>query len=154
MAFSRGPCCDPAGANMTEPKWADLSVSIGFPCGASVPWQTALSLTRTVKACVQRGVLIDICVIAGSSVVTQARSVVVDSFLRGPSSRLFWVDSDMQWEAADFLKLLALSMEFDVVCGTYPMKNEKRTIAVKRPDPENYEINKYGLIKINGAGLG
>ena len=131
-----------------------MTVSVGFPCGATVPWQTAFSLAKTAYACAKEGVESSIEVVAGSSVVTAARSQVVDNFLKGSSSRLFWIDSDIMWEPADFFRLLAFSTKMDVVCGTYPMKVAKRQFCIKHPDLESFEMNDFGCVKIEGAGLG
>jgi hypothetical protein len=131
------------------------SISIGMPCGPYIPWQTSMALTRTVRDCALMGVTADMTVIAGSSAVQQARSQTVHQFLtQTDASHLFWIDSDIVWESKDFVKTLALASVFDVVCATYPMKNEARSIVVKHPDLKNFEINKYGLVKIWGVGLG
>lgn len=134
-----------------DPK--ELSVDIGLPCGPYIPWQTSLSLAKTVKACTERKVECGVCCIAGSSVVTWARSKVLDLFLQGTASRLFWIDSDIVFEPAQFLRLLVLSTQYDIVCGTYAQKNEAQGIVVHH-DLCNFDINPHGLLKIEGTGLG
>jgi hypothetical protein len=136
-------------ANLTE-----LSVSIGFPCGAYVPWQTALSLAKTMQVAAMEGAPCEISVVAGCSVVTTARSNIVEAFLAGTASRLFWIDSDIVWEPRDFFRLLALSSKMDVVCAAYPMKTAQRQFTIKHPDLVNFELNDFGCVKIEGAGLG
>lgn len=135
-------------------KPSEMSVAIGFPCGASLPWQTAISLMETTRACAKQGIPFNICLIAGSSIITEARSRVVDAFLKTEMSRLFWIDSDMQWNANDFVRFLVLSTEMDVVVGAYPLKREGSPLVISHPDLKNFEINKYGCIKINGIGMG
>ena len=137
-----------------EVKLAGMTVSIGFPCGAHIPWQTSYALATTMYLCAQEGVQSSLEVVAGSPDVTAARSAVVDQFLNGSSSRLFWIDSDIVWEPNDFFRLLAFSDKMDVVCGAYPMKTVKRQFCVKHPDLKNFEINDFGCIKIEGTGLG
>lgn len=133
---------------------AELSVDIGFPCGPSVPWQTAMSLAKTVKACTERRIDCGVSCIAGSSVVTWARSKVLDTFLEGTASRLFWIDSDIVWEPADFLRMLVLSTQYDVICATYAQKTEAQTVVIRHPDLLTFEMNPHGLVKVQGAGLG
>lgn len=133
---------------------AELSVDIGFPTGSFVPWQTAMSLAKTVKACTERRIECGVACIAGSSVVTWARSKVLDTFLEGTASRLFWIDSDIVWEPKDFLRLLVLSTQYDVICGTYAQKTEAQTIVIRHPDLLTFDINPHGLVKFSGAGLG
>ncbi len=137
-----------------EVKAKDVSVCIGFPCGGSIPAKTARSLAATTRACASRGIPVDIAMIIGSSVVTVARNATADAFLRGSMSRLFWIDSDIEWEPADFLKLLAFSTKVDVACAAYPVKSEAKRFIIRHPDLQNYEINPLGLVKIEGAGLG
>ena len=133
---------------------AELSVDIGFPTGNTLPWQTCMSLAKTVKACTQRRVDVGVACIAGSSVVTWARDKVLDTFLEGTANYLFWIDSDIVWQPADFIRTLVLSSKFGVVCATYAQKNESQTIVIKRNSVTQFDINPHGLIKVDGAGLG
>ncbi len=148
----------------------ELSVCIGMPASRDLSVPTALSLARTAHACALRGIPFDMQVVAGSSIITSARSTVAHRFLQGKSSRLFWIDSDMEWDAQDFLRLLALSSKMDVVCAAYPMKRDDRTTYVIRhpeipvvqktpkgqslPLQQGYALNEYGCVKIDGTGLG
>lgn len=133
---------------------ADLSVDIGFPCGSHIPWQTCMSLAKTVKACTSKGIECGVACVAGSSVVTWSRTKVLDTFLQGQASRLFWIDSDVVWEPEGFIRLLALSTEYDVVCAAYPQKTDEATIVIRRQSLDEFEVNPHGLIKVEGAGLG
>lgn len=133
-----------------------LSVSIGLPCGSPyMPWQTAMSLAKTVHVLGKQGVETRIECIAGSSIVSHARNQVAKAFLeQNDTDRLFWIDADMVWTPDQFLKLLVLSYKYDVVCATYPMKREDKALVIKHPDLAKFEINQHGLIKVFGVGLG
>ena len=135
---------------------ADLSVDIGFPTGPRVPWQTTMALAKTVKACTQRRIDIDVACIAGSSVVTWARDKVLDTFLTSErqAKYLFWIDSDIAWQPADFLRLLALATRYGVVCATYAQKTEAQAIVIRRESLTEFTLNPHGLIEVDGAGLG
>lgn len=138
-----------------RPNPAELSVAIGFPTGPMLPWPTALSLARTVHACAARGIDVTICYVAGSSIITSARSLVVHRFLQGNKQRLFWIDSDIEWEPEDFLRVLGLSARMDIVSAAYPLKVEdKKAFVIRHPDPTKATINPYGCIKVDGMGLG
>lgn len=137
-----------------EAKLADMTVSIGYPCGPYVSWQNAYSLAKTMYMCAEAGVQSSMDVVAGCPDVTAARSEVVDMFLKGTSSRLFWIDSDIVWEPNDFFRLLAFSTKMDVVCAAYPMKTVKHQFCIKHPDMETFQLNDFGCIKIEGTGLG
>lgn len=133
---------------------ASLTVDIGFPTGNFVPWQTAMSLAKTVKACTENRINCGVACIAGSSIVTWARTKVLDTFLQGKANYLFWIDSDMTWQPKDFIRLLALSTKYGVVCATYAQKNEAQTIVIRHDDLLTFTINPHGLVKVKGAGLG
>lgn len=138
-----------------RPNPAELSVSIGFPTGPTLPWPTALSLARTTHACALRGIDVTIDFVAGSSIITMARSLVVHRFLQGNKKRLFWIDSDIEWEPDDFLRLLGLSEVMPIVCAGYPLKREGQNgFVVLNDNPGTVELNKYGCVKIQGTGLG
>lgn len=134
---------------------AELSVSIGLPCGSHVPWQTAMSLAKTTHVLAKQGVKTRIECIANSSIVTYARNQVARAFLeQHDTDRIFWIDADMQWEPDQFLRLLTLSYKYPVVCATYPMKRADAAFVVKHPDLQNFEMNQHGLLKVQGVGLG
>lgn len=138
-----------------RPNPAELSVAIGIPTGPTIPWPTALSLARTTHACALRGIDVTICYVAGSSIITTARSMVVHRFLESDKKRLFWVDSDLEWEPDDFLRLLGLSSQLDIVCGAYPLKVEDRkAFVILHDDPTKVTLSPLGCIKIQGTGLG
>ncbi len=130
------------------------SVAIGIPCGPTVPWQTAVSLARTARFAAQHGIALDMCITAGGSVVSEARNLVLNSFLRTKAETLFWIDSDIEWAVTDFVTLLQWAFTVDVVCAAYPAKTPTKPFIIKQPDPENVEMNGLGLIKILGTGLG
>ena len=131
-----------------------ISVTIGMPLyiGGGIPPQTAISLTKTVARLTAMGIPVDVVMELG--LVEIARDMALDDFLQGASQKLFWIDADMVWEPDDFLRMLALSTRVDVVCAAYPAK-------VDGPKPTFYaniesgsKIGEYGLIDINGIGLG
>lgn len=139
-----------------QAKPGELSVCIGFPTGAYIPWQTALSLAATTRLCAQQGISIDVAVIAGAAIVTDARSQVADVFLKGKQSRLFWIDSDITWRAEDFIRMLVMTAEMDVVCAAYPRKRPDLGLTIQHSYPtiNAFETNRFGCVKIDGTGLG
>lgn len=147
---------------MSEPDFrpnpADLSVAIGIPTAPTLPWLTALSLARTTHACALRGIDVTIEPVVGSSIITVARSLVIQRFLQTNKKRLFWIDSDIEWEPEDFLRLLGLSEKMDIVCGAYPLKREgsNNSFVVLQDDEATGKltVNPYGCIKTGGTGLG
>jgi hypothetical protein len=130
-----------------------LSVMIGIPAGRDLPGLTVKSLMRTQALCYSHQVPFQLGMVIGSAVVQWARDEVVDVFLKSDATRLFWIDSDMVWEPDQFMRLLALSQYRDVICGAYPAKKDQPTFYVNY-DKDRLAQSEYGLIEINGIGLG
>ena len=133
---------------------ADKSVLIGMPVNGPVNPRTVMSLVRTVNECAKQGVRLEVEFITGCSVVTMARNRVVDSFLKTDYRALFWIDSDIAWRPEDFLRLLALTDEVDVVGALYPMKSNDVIVPTAFSRRGEFDMNKFGLLHANGMGLG
>jgi hypothetical protein len=114
---------------------------------ALYPW-TVQSLIRTMEAVASP---IHFYGPYGCSEVTTARNKTAHAFLQGECEFLFWVDSDMVWHPADFLRVLALTEKLDCVGAAYPMKSEPARFCL---DLGTAEANGYGCISVNGFGLG
>ncbi|OIR02621.1 hypothetical protein GALL_153350 [mine drainage metagenome] len=131
-----------------------ISVMIGIPCGPDLPWQTVQSLVETVMELKDRGIPFELKLVSGCSIVQKARNKVAHEFLASRMSRLFMIDSDMQWSSKDFVRLLALSTKMSVVCGAYRAKMDPPTFMLGEQDLSSLETNEYGCLPINGVGLG
>src|SRR5262245_4019651 len=84
-----------------------ISVFIAMPTHRDLPPQTVLSLLNTQTACMRHDVRLRTHIEPGCSVVALARSIVVHNFLMTDADKLFWIDSDMSWEADSFLRMVA-----------------------------------------------
>lgn len=133
---------------------AGLSVMVGIPAGRDLPALTVKSLLTTQALCMERQVPFQLGMVVGSAVVQWARDEVVDLFLQSSATRLFWIDSDMVWEPEDFMRLLALSQYRDVICAAYPAKQDQPTFYVNWDQDAGLVQGEYGLLQINGIGLG
>ena len=130
----------------------EFSVGIGFPCGGYIPWRTTMSLARTVHSLAAAGVPVNIHTVAESSDVCIARDVVLTNYLDGVENYLFWVDSDISWQPADFFRVLKLTRELGIVCATYPLKREPEQCVVNFV--EGTAPHPTGCVEIVGTGLG
>lgn len=133
---------------------AGLSVMVGIPAGRDLPALTVKSLMATQSLCMERQVPFQLGMVVGSAVVQWARDEVVDLFLQSNATRLFWIDSDMVWEPEQFMRLLALSQYRDVICAAYPAKKDQPTFYVNWDEKAGLVQGEYGLLEINGLGLG
>lgn len=129
-------------------------VTIGFPCGVNIPWQTAMSLAAAVRVATKMGVDVRIQTIAGNSDVVDARNAVFSLFMDSDSTRLFWIDSDIDFRPDAFLRMLALSQKYDIVAGAYPLKRPDQAVVLNDMDGTQWEMNRDGLLKIKSLGLG
>lgn len=134
---------------------AGVSATIGMPCGPNIPWQTTMSLTAAVRAATKAGVNLQMQCVAGSSDVVSARNAVFTYWYDADprTDRLFWIDSDMDFNAVDFLHMLRQSLQMPVVAAAYPVKNDSRALIANIPGTQ-YEINRHGCVKIESLGLG
>lgn len=134
---------------------AGIHVMLGIPAGSSdLPVETVNALVQTCLALKERGVPFDLNMVAGCSIVQHARCYVVHDFLASRANRLFMIDSDIVWEAEDFIRMLALSTEMDVVCASYPAKRDAVTFMLTEEDSGPMRANEFGCLPIHGIGLG
>jgi hypothetical protein len=108
----------------------------------------------TVRACDREGVPIRISAPVGSSVVTWARNAVVGEFLRSDCTHLFWIDSDIVWRPADFFRLVGFGATHALIGAAYMLKKEPAACVVNFPDPQHYEVNGFGNIRIESLPIG
>ena len=130
-----------------------LSVMIGMPTHRDLHPRTVKCLLETIRSCDKMGIPIE-WGLTLSGVVTHARDDVADKFLNSSCNRLFWIDSDMTWTFEQFMRMLALSQKYPVLCAAYPAKIERTTFFIKYDEYVGLEIDSLGLAKIQGAGLG
>ena len=81
-----------------------------------------VSLTNTIRALTMVGIDWRFLELSGDSYVHRARNTICDVFLADPDATdLFFIDSDMSWDAEALVKMCLLPEE--VVGGSYPVKN-------------------------------
>ena len=129
-----------------------VSVMLAMPLNRDMPWQTAASLLGTQALMIERGIPFEIRFCHGCSLVEIARTRLAHEFLEGDKTRLFWVDSDIQWRPEDFLRMLALSTRMEVVAAAYPAKVDAPTFLLQHR--EDMTFNDFGCVAIEGIGMG
>ena len=99
-----------------------MSILIGMPCyGGVVSDKTTNSLFNLAKLFVRNGVDHGILTMANESLISRGRSRIANFFVNNTQFEyLFFLDSDVGFDANDVLKLLSYQKE--MVCGAYPMK--------------------------------
>lgn len=141
-----------SGGRLVSVDLSGMSVLIAMPTHRDLPPQTVLSLLNTFSAAVAHDIQLRVLIEPGCTIVSLARSICVYRFLKTNLSKLFWIDSDMEWSPDAFLRMLALSTKADVVCGAYAGKTEPLEFYAATPGPVT--MNDYGCIPFAGSGLG
>jgi hypothetical protein len=131
---------------------AGQHVFLAMPAHQNMHPNTVVSLLKTQREFHERGVPLDVAVIYGNSLVHHARSKIAWDFLQTKATRLFWVDSDMEWEPKDFVRLVALTSVMDMVAGAYSAKQDPPLVMVKNVN--DLHSNRYGCITLDGLGMG
>ena len=119
------------------------------------PVEAVISYLDTQEECLRHGIDIDIGFVS-CSLVHHARTLLTHIFMtQKRASRIFWIDSDIQWKPEDFFKLLAHTDTHPVVCGVYPRRRDPPAYFVKFPKgTENAPPGDDGLVQIEGTGMG
>ena len=109
-----------------------------------------------LEAPVGRSIPIAWCVTEGDSLVQRARNTIVAKFMANKSySHLVFIDSDLEWDPEDVLRLVA--HDVDVICGIYPKKMEPVEFPFHPLTNENGLCDRNpvtGAIKIANAPTG
>jgi hypothetical protein len=131
-----------------------VSVMLAMPVHRDLPSDTVISLLKTVAQLEARGMQYETHFQVGSSIIEAARSKCAHSFLEGPHSRMFWLDSDIRWEPDAFFRILALSTKYPVVGALYPVKEDTPTPFRFCFDGSSFDADEYGCFSVKGMGLG
>jgi len=132
-----------------------ISVFLAMPVNRDLHPAVVMSLLETQDLMKDRNIPMNVYMEVGGSLVHHSRTSIVHQFMQSDYNRLFWVDSDITWKAADFLKFIALSTQMDVVCGAYPTKSLPPKYILRTDNPgEPVEANEHGCLPIRGVGLG
>lgn len=124
---------------------------IGLPCGGgNISEKTTVGLFDLAKVFVRNNIQHSLLTLSNSSLIGHARSRVANFFLNNTEFEyLFFLDSDIGFDANDVLKLLQYQVH--IVSAAYPMKVLPPRYCVNVSYPEK---KKGDLIKIDGNGMG
>lgn len=79
--------------------------------------RTAVSLARFAQEAPKHGIHVTIANISGCSIVAKARNLLVEEFLRSDATHLMFIDSDIQFDPNDIIRLLAWGLTKGIVGG-------------------------------------
>ena len=90
--------------------------------------------------------------VSGSAIITTARNLLVDAFMRSEATDLLFLDSDINFEAQDALRLLALATDYPIIAGVPRMRKKDGSYLVtfyKQEGNDDLIVNELGLIRAN-----
>lgn len=113
----------------------------------------ALSLAQLAALCTQIGVQLRFFFACHEALVTKARNVTADEFLRSGDDVLMFIDADIGFDPNDVIRLLALQTgaegrAFDVLAAPYPVKtiaweNVREAVRCGRADADAGALAHY-----------
>jgi glycosyltransferase involved in cell wall biosynthesis len=129
---------------------AGKSIFIALPAyDFKVSLKLAISLARFAQSAPQHGIDIQIGSICGCSVVSRARNLLAQDLLDSPCDYLMFIDSDINFEPEDILRLMAWGSDpkRGIVAAVPRTRSETKTYIA------NLEYDGNGDLTMNGMGL-
>ena len=128
-----------------------MSILIGLPCyGGVVSDKTTNGLFKLGKQFVRNNIDHGILTLSNESLISRGRSRIANFFINNTNfEHLFFLDSDVGFEADDVIKLLNHNKE--MACGAYPMKTIPLKWNFTITEPKQREGD---LVAIDKIGIG
>lgn len=131
---------------------AGRSVFIALPAyDFKVSLKLAISLARFAQSAPQHGIDIQIGSICGCSVVSRARNLLVKDFLESNCTDLLFIDSDINFEPDDILRLMSWTSDpkKGIVAGVPRTRSEHKTYIANLDYDDGHELtmNSMGLVR-------
>jgi hypothetical protein len=99
----------------------DVRLFIAVPCyGGTMHGACTLSLLNLDTMLRSIGIGVQYEMLFNESLITRARNILVDRFLKSNCTHLLFIDSDIQFQQTDILKMLECGL--DIIGGVYAKK--------------------------------
>lgn len=114
-----------------------------------VSLKLAISLARLAQMVGEHGIGIAIGSICGCSVVSKARNLLADEFLSTDCTDLLFIDSDINFEPEDVLRLLAWTTDYGIAAGVprTRKKNGNYIITLDEKADHSLSVDAMGCVK-------
>lgn len=114
-------------------KYKDVKLFIAMPCyGGNVSHACTISLLKFEKDCAELGINTFYQILTNESLIPRGRNKLCDIFLKSDCTHLFFVDSDIQFDSIDIVRMLDANEEF--IGGIYP----KKSLHLERVNDKNF----------------
>lgn len=144
---------------MAEQKSIDLSgrkLFIAIPAyDGKVSIKLAYTLAQLMPMALRVGVSVKLGHVSGCSIITMARNMLVDQFLKSDCTDLLFIDADVIAEPDHILRLMAQSGDKDITAGAYPRRRKDKMFFMDLHYDENGDLEFDGsMMRINRVGTG
>ncbi len=144
---------------MAEQKSIDLSgrkLFIAIPAyDGKVSIKLAYTLAQLMPMALRVGVSVKLGHVSGCSIITMARNMLVDQFLKTDCTDLLFIDADVIAEPDHILRLMAQSGDKDITAGAYPRRRKDKMFFMDLHYDENGDLEFDGsMMRINRVGTG
>lgn len=135
---------------------AGKKLMIGLPAyDHKVGVKLAISLMQLGQEVMQHGIQIVVSSVCGCSVVSRARNIIADEFMKSDCDSLMFIDSDMTFTADSVVRLFAWNQDTPVVAGAYEARKEGKIYIVSlNGDGKNLHVDERGLIEAKRVATG
>lgn len=144
---------------MAEQKSIDLSgrkLFVAIPAyDGKVSIKLAYTLAQLMPMALRVGVSVKLGHVSGCSIITMARNMLVDQFLKSDCTDLLFIDADVIAEPDHILRLMAQSGDKDITAGAYPRRRKDKMFFMDLHYDENGDLEFDGsMMRINRVGTG
>jgi hypothetical protein len=134
---------------MAEEKRVSLegrSIFVGIPTyDGKLNIKLAYTLAALMPVALKHGITIKLGHVSGCSIITMARNMLVDQFLKSDCTELLFIDADVVPTPEDILRLVAQSGDKDVTAGMYPRRAKDRKFFL------DFHLDDAGDLEFEGA---
>lgn len=154
----------PVDISVSEEELSKKSIFLGVPMyGGNCNGIFSRSVSELTNLCSYFGIKLHHQYLFNESLIQRARAYIADEFMRSDFTHLMFIDSDIGFNAADVIAMLALASDdspYDILCGPYPKKTiafEKIKMAVDKgmaeDNPNDLEkyVGDYVFNPVNGT---
>jgi hypothetical protein len=144
---------------MAEEKTIDLSgrkLFIAIPAyDGKVNIKLAYTLAQLMPMALRVGVSVKMGHVSGCSIITMARNMLVDEFLKSDCTDLLFIDADVVATPDQILRLMAQSGDKDITAGAYPRRRKDKMFFMDLHFDENGDPEFEGsMMRILRVGTG
>lgn len=144
---------------MVEEKVIDLAgrkLFIGIPAyDGKVSIKLAYTIAQLMPLALRHGISVKLGHVSGCSIITMARNMLVDEFLKTDCTELLFIDADVIAEPHHILRLLAQSLDKDITAGAYPRRKRDKMFFMDLHYDDKGDLEFEGsMMRINRVGTG